>query len=268
MITRYDKWDIEGITFDDVDDYLAALATQQAKGGGGGAATATATATPKATSTPTSGRRTFKIGAKWYVVDLATGDPISPGYSTESEANYHATYTFPLPTAVPATSTPGPTATPGPTSNYQPGANTEGMYSQDMLAMADVGAGPTAAVQSGGLGAIGGSTGGGGGASTMGPNGRTAAQVAGTAYLSEEEAAWYRALPASVKAAVEGGTGASTASGGTTGGTATSAKPSAVPAQYASLMDQFTGFSDKDVVDAYYDGEITRDDLAALITLR
>jgi len=139
--------------------------------------------------------------------------------------------------------------------------------------MADVGAGPTAAVQSGGLGGIGGITGTASGASTMGPAGRTAAQVAGTAYLNEAEAAWYRALPTSVKAAVEGGTGGtgsggSSAATGSAGGTATSAKPPAAPPQLQGLLDSFEGFSDKDVVEAYYKGEIDREQLAALITVR
>jgi len=255
-----------GVVFDELDDLIATLTA-----GGGAGASPTATATPKATSTPSPGTRTAQISGKWYVID-GSGQPISPPYGTKSEAMYAAQYVYPAVTATPGAF--APTSTPMPTpSNYVPGPNTEGMYSQEMLGMADVGAGPTAAVQSGGLGGIGGITGTASGASTMGPAGRTAAQVAGTAYLNEAEAAWYRALPTSVKAAVEGGTGGtgsggSSAATGTAGGTATSAKPPAAPPQLQGLLDSFEGFSDKDVVEAYYKGEIDREQLAALITVR
>jgi hypothetical protein len=219
-----------GISFDEVDDLLKPGSS------GGATATATSTATPKATSTPTPGDRTFKIGKLWYVVDIATGQPISPGYTTESEANYHATYTYPLATAVPPTATPGAIATSTPTPGGGPSLD-PGLYSQDMLAMADVGAGPTAAVQSGGAAAIG----------APSPATPTATGAA----------------PPSATAGAKGGTT------GTAGGTArSSAAPPNVPPEIAGLLDQFTGFSDKDVVDAYYSGEITRDQLAALITVR
>jgi hypothetical protein len=213
-----------GVVFDELDDFIATLTA-----GGSGGTTPTATATPKATSTPSPGSRTAQIGGDWYVIDLNTGQAISPAYNTKSEAMYAAQYLFPA-TPVP-TSTPSATATPAPAAAGQ--SLDPGLYSEDMLAMADVGAGPTAAVQSGGMGAIGGTT---------APPPATGA------------------APPPATAGAKGGTT------GTAGGT--SAKPSAAPSQYAALLDQFVGFSDKDVVQAYYDGEITRDDLAALITLR
>jgi hypothetical protein len=211
-----------GITFDELDDFIATLTADAPAGG------ATATATPKATSTPSPGSRTAQIAGKWYVIDTA-GNAISPPFNTKSEAMYAAQYQYPLATAtpIPATATPAPTAATG---SLDPG-----LYSQELLGMADVGAGPTAAVQSGGASAIGAPA----AASPPPPVG---------------------AAPPSATAGAKGGTTGSTG--------ATSAGAPAVPAQYAALLDQFVGFSDKDVVQAYYDGEITREDLAALITLR
>ena len=241
-----------GVVFDEVDDLL------KPSTGGGGGATPTATATPKATSTPVASKFVHQFpDGKWYVTD-AQLTPISEGFRTQSMAITEATRLQQQGAFAP-TSTPMPTATPTPqgnpnatAANPQFGSMADAAFATDTMNMA--------------------SASGGSGASTMGPAGRTAAQVAGTAYLSDAEAEWYRALPMSVKAAVEGGrtggtSGGSTATG-TAGGTATSAKPPTAPPEIQGLLDSFEGFSDKDVVEAYYKGEIDRDQLAALITVR
>lgn len=105
----------------------------------------------------------------------------------------------------------------------------------------------------------------------VGPGGRTVAQIAGKPYMSEEERAWYLAQPAAERAAAEAAArgGASPGTGGTGGtGTAAATRKPAASGELGALLDSFEGFSDKDVINAYYQGEIDRDQLKQLLDIR